>query len=79
MMDRALARSGDPPRPPNATRAFTRVGAALACAAAADSSAILVSKLLTDGAAMAVAWTVVRVVAWIARASLRAVRAAVAA
>ena len=78
-MERALARSGDPPRRPNATRACASVAAALACAAAADSSAMLVNKLLTDGAAMAAAWAVLRVLAWTARALLRAVRAAVAA
>ena len=77
-MDRALEPSGDPPRRPNATRAFASVAAALACAAAADGNAILVNKLLTDGAAMAVAWAVARAVAWMARALLRAARAALA-
>ena len=76
-MDRVLDRSGDPPGRPNATRAFTSVAAALACAAAADSNAILVNKLLTDGAAMAAAWAAARAVAWMARALLRAARAAV--
>ena len=78
-MDRALARSPGSRRPANATRTFAGVAAALACAAAAESGAIVVNKLLTDGAAVAAACAVGQLAVWAARALRRIVRAALAA
>jgi len=75
----AHAESGDARRPANATRTFASATAALACAAAAEGSAVIIDKLLTDGAAMAAACAVARLVVWMARALRRAARAAVAA
>ncbi len=78
-MDRALADAGDARRPANAARTFAGACAALACAAAAETNALVIDKLLTDGAAMAAACAVARLVVWMARALRRAARAAVAA
>ena len=77
-MNRALDTFGQPRRPVITTRAFASAAAALACAAAAESTAILTNKLLTDGAAVAAACAVARLAVWMARALVRAVRAAVA-
>ena len=77
-MDPALARSPDSRRPASATRAFASVAAALACAAAAESGAIVVNKLLTDGAVVAAACAVGQLALWAARALRRVARAAVA-
>jgi hypothetical protein len=74
-----MARSPDPRRPANASRAYASVAAALACAAAADTGAVLVNKLLTDGAVVAAACAVGQLAVWAARALRRVVRAAVAA
>ena len=65
-----------PRRPASGARAAAGLAAALAAAAAADGSAVLVNKLLTDGAAMAAAWAAMRLVAWIARGLRRAARKA---
>ena len=78
-MDRALADSHAARRPANASRTFAGACAALACAAAAESSAVILDKLLTDGAAMAVACAVARLAIWVARSLRRAARAAIAA
>jgi hypothetical protein len=57
-------------------RAIASLAAALAVAAAADGSAMLLNKLLTDGAAMAAAWVVVRLAARTAQGLRRAARTA---
>ena len=77
-MDRALARSPDSRRPASATRTFASVAAALACAAAAESGAVVVNKLLTDGAVVAAACAVGQLAVWAARALRRMVRATMA-
>ena len=56
-------------------RALASAAAAVAGAVAADGSAVLVNKLLTDGAAMAAACAVARLAVWAARALRRAVTA----
>jgi hypothetical protein len=75
MMARPLAPAGTATRPPSAPRVFAGLTAALACVAATDSSAVLVNKLLTDGAAMAAACALARLVVWMARGLWRAARA----
>jgi hypothetical protein len=77
-MNRAFGTFGTPRRSVLTTRAFASATAALACAGAAESTAILANKLLTDGAAMAAACAVARLAVWMARALRRAVRAAAA-
>ena len=77
-MDRALDRFSDPRRR-LITRAFASVAASLACAAAAESTAVFTNKLLIDGAVVAATWSVARLAVWMARALRRAVRAAIAA
>ena len=77
-MDRALARSSGSRRPANATRTVASVAAALACAAAAESGAVVVNKLLTDGAVVAAACAVGQLAVWAARALRRMVRATIA-
>ena len=77
-MDPVLARSPDSRRPASVTRAFASVAAALACAATAEGGAVLVNKLLTDGAVVAAACAVGQLALWAARALRRVARAAVA-
>ncbi|MEO5686760.1 MAG: hypothetical protein ABIR54_05305 [Burkholderiaceae bacterium] len=57
------------------SRAVANAAAALACVRAAESSAVLINRLLTDGATMAAAWAVARLAVWMAQALQRAVRA----
>ena len=77
-MARAPAPSLDPRPPASAARAFASVAAALACAAAAESGAVVVNKLLTDGAVVAAACAVGQLAVWSARVLRRMVRATMA-
>jgi hypothetical protein len=77
-MNRAFDTFAAPRRSMITTRAFAGVAAALACAAAAESTAILTNKLLTDGALVAAACAVARLAVWMAQALRQAMRTAVA-
>ena len=78
-MAHARATPGDPGRTSNAIRAFASTAAALICTAAAESSEVLVTRLLTDGAAMTTACGLARLIVWMARELRRAARNASAA
>jgi len=77
-MARALAPTGQPRCPSNTAHSLASGLAALICAAAADSGAVLVNKLLTDGAAVALACLVGRLAIWTGRAVRQALRAGIA-
>ena len=78
-MDRTLSGAVDARQHLAGPRAFASATAALACGAVAQSSAVLLNTLLTDGAAMAAACAVARLAVWMARGLRRAIRAVAAA
>lgn len=73
-MVHARATSADPGRTSNPIRAFASTAAALICTAAAQSSEVLFTRLLTDGAAMTTVCGLARLVIWMARELRRAAR-----
>ena len=73
-MAHARTTSADPGRTSHPIRAFASTAATLICTAAAQSSEVLVTRLLTDGAAMTAACGLARLLVWLARELRRAAR-----